>query len=316
MELDEISRRVDNGEKVGPGDDLPEKYRKAATRLMGIQANSEIMGGFVVRKLAKRAPTHRRKLGYTAKIQDELGHAQLCYRAIDSLGVRSREDLLEELAEGEGSYINLWHYPDVATDWVESAMISFLAAGSAMKRQETLQHSSYEPYANAMKKICYEEGFHVRQGEHILAEFANGSKKQQEALQEALEWYWPRVLQFFGPPNSHSEHTEFLMDVGLKMETNDDLRKNFLNTYIPKLEKYGLELPDTPRIRYDESEDEYDVVLEDLDWDEFDDVIHNEIGVFNTDDYASNRAATQWVRSVLERTEAHASQSTPHAAAD
>ena len=40
------------------------------------------------------------------------------------------------------------------------------------------------------------------------------------------------------------------MEVGLKTMSNDDMRNAFLNAYVPKAEKYGLELPEYPRVEY------------------------------------------------------------------
>ena len=51
--------------------------------------------------------------------------------------------------------------------------------------------------------------------------------------------------------------------------SNDDLRNAFLNAYIPKAKKYGLEIPDEPRIERDEETGTYKVREDDLDWDEF-----------------------------------------------
>ncbi len=79
--------------------------------------------------------------------------------------------------------------------------------------------------------------------------------------------WWPRIIQFFGPTDDKSTHHDFAAEVGLKQNTNDELRKAFLNMYLPKVEKYGLELPEYPRIEY--TGREYTVNEDDLDWDEF-----------------------------------------------
>ena len=65
-------------------------------------------------------------------------------------------------------------------NWWETPMIAFFVDGAAMRRQATLKRTSWEPYAHAMDKVCFEEGFHVKHGEDIMRELSMGSKKEQE----------------------------------------------------------------------------------------------------------------------------------------
>jgi ring-1,2-phenylacetyl-CoA epoxidase subunit PaaA len=199
--------------------------------------------------------------------------------------------------------------------WVETPMIAFFVDGAAMRRQATLKQSSWEPYAHAMDKVCFEEGFHVKHGESILAELMSGSRKEQRMTQAAFEEWWPRILQFFGPTDDRSTHHDFAAEVGLKTMTNDELRQAFLNSYMPKARKYGLEIPDEPRIRQ-RSDGTYVVVDEDLDWDEFFAIAKNEYepGRGQIDERAAAREAVAWVRDVLDRREAEAGDPTPQVA--
>jgi len=285
--------------EFGPGDDMPEEYRRAATRMIQFHANSEIMGAYIERPYIRQAPSLDRKLAVSAQVQDEIGHGQLLYRAAENLGIKTREQMLDELANGEGKFLNCFHYP--INSWYELPMIMFFVDGAAMRRQATLKRTSWEPYAHAIDKICFEEGFHIKHGEDILREIASGSSHDRELLQEAFEKWWPRILQFFGPTNDQSVHGGFAMDVGLKTMTNDDLRTAFLNAYLPKAEKYGLEIPDTPHVEYDAEADRYEVAEEDLDWEEFGEVARNEdpTGAEQINKRHRRQAAVEWVREAI-----------------
>jgi len=313
MNIEEIKERAGPRE-FSPQDDLPEQYRKAATRMLQFHANSEMMGAYLERPFIRKAPSLERKMAFGAKVQDEIGHGQLLYRAAESLGVKTREEMLDELAEGKGKFLNCFHYP--MESWVETPMIAFFVDGAAMRRQATLKRSSWEPYAHAMDKICFEEGFHVKHGESILAELMSGSRKEQRMTQEAFEEWWPRILQFFGPTDDESTHHDFAAEVGLKTMTNDELRQAFLNSYMPKAEKYGLEIPDEPRIR--EEDGRYVVVDDDLDWDEFFAIAKNEYdpGRGQIDERGAAREAVSWVRDVLDGQEEAAMGGGTPAAAD
>ena len=312
MDLETVKERAGPRE-FSPADDLPEEYRKAATRMIEFHANSEIMGAYLERPFIRQAPSIDRKLAFSAKVQDEIGHGQLLYRAAESLGVKTREEMLDDLANGDGKFLNCFHYP--MEDWVETPMIAFFVDGAAMRRQATLRRTSWEPYAHAMDKVCFEEGFHVKHGEDILRELMTGSRKEQRMTQEAFETWWPRIIQFFGPTDDQSKHHDFAASVGLKQKSNDELRNAFLDQYIPKAKKYGLEIPDEPRIR-ERDDGTYEVVEDDLDWDEFFAIAKNEYepGVGQIDGRKAAQEAVEWVRETIEGDASAAGGHAPQAA--
>ncbi len=58
-----------------------------------------------------RAPTLRRKLALTAKVQDEVGHAQLLYRVAEDLG-KPREAMFDDLLAGQDEVPQRLPLPD------------------------------------------------------------------------------------------------------------------------------------------------------------------------------------------------------------
>ena len=70
---------------------------------------------------------------------------------------------------------------------------------------------SYGPYCRALERICIEEAFHLKFGHHAVTYLATGTAKQKQMMQEALNRWWPPMLQFFGPPDKESAHSEILM---------------------------------------------------------------------------------------------------------
>jgi ring-1,2-phenylacetyl-CoA epoxidase subunit PaaA len=312
MDIEEVKERAGPRE-FSPADDLPEEYRKAATRMIEFHANSEIMGAYLERPFIRQAPSIDRKLAFSAKVQDEIGHGQLLYRAAETLGVKTREEMLDDLANGDGKFLNCFHYP--MTEYVETPMVAFFVDGAAMRRQATLRRTSWEPYAHAMDKVCFEEGFHVKHGEDILRTLMNGSRKEQQLTQEAFEEWWPRIIQFFGPTDDKSTHHDFAASVGLKQKSNDELRQAFLDQYVPKARKYGLEIPDYPRIHKND-EGRWVVEEDDLDWDEFFTIAKNEYepGVGQIDGRKHAQEAVQWVRDTIERDNVPAGGQPPQAA--
>ena len=81
---------------------MPDEYRQQVLRFVEMHGNSELMGALPERDWIVRAPTLQRKLALTAKIQDEVGHAQLLFRLVEDLG-KPRAQFLEDLLEGARS---------------------------------------------------------------------------------------------------------------------------------------------------------------------------------------------------------------------
>ena len=104
------------GGKIEAGDWMPDEYRQGVLRFVEMHANSELMGVLPEREWILRAPTLRRKLALTAKVQDEVGHAQLLYRVAEDLG-KSRGQMIEDLLAGKTKFHNVFHYP--TRSWAE-----------------------------------------------------------------------------------------------------------------------------------------------------------------------------------------------------
>ena len=85
--------RIERGEKIEPRDWMPQLYRKQLIRMIEQHAHSEIIGALPEGTWITRAPGFRRKLALMAKVQDEVGHAQLLYSAAETLG-KTREEMM------------------------------------------------------------------------------------------------------------------------------------------------------------------------------------------------------------------------------
>ncbi|MHC4809745.1 MAG: Phenylacetic acid catabolic protein, partial [Planctomycetota bacterium] len=78
--LAEFEARIAAGELIEQDDWMPEAYRTGMLRMAEHHANSEIVGALPEGEWITRAPSLKRKLALTAKVQDEVGHGQMLYR--------------------------------------------------------------------------------------------------------------------------------------------------------------------------------------------------------------------------------------------
>lgn len=295
VKLAEFEARIDRGEKIEPQDWMPKEYRKQLIRMIEQHAHSEIIGALPEGTWITRAPGFKRKMAIMAKVQDEIGHAQLLYAAAETLG-KSREAMINDLINGKSKYSNVFNYP--ANTWSDVAVIGFLIDAAAIVNQTLNAKGSYGPYCRALERICYEEAFHLKQGHDAFVALATGSKRSRQELQEALNRWWRPIIHFFGPSDKSSVHSDKLMRWKVKMASNDDMRNQYLDMYVPRIHELDLTLPDK-ELRKDAETGKWH--FGDPNWDEFYQVIKGN-GPCNAERLAVRRWAEEkgeWVKKAL-----------------
>ena len=258
QKLAQFQAHIEAGGKVEAQDWMPDDFRAGVLKFIEMHANSEIMGALPERECLPSAPSLKRKMSLCAKIQDEVGHAQLLYRVAEDLG-KSRDAMYSDLVHGKSKFHNVFHYP--VRHWGDVAVIGWLIDGAALVTQAALLDSSYAPYTRVLKRICSEEQLHLRHGEDITLELASGTDAQREMFQEALDRWWLAIIHFFGPRSNVAK--DLLLRWKVKTQTNENLRQEFLDRYVPKVLELGFTFP-TP-VPYKEG-DHWVIREEDIDW--------------------------------------------------
>ena len=242
----EFLEYVQSGGQVETGDWMPDEYRARLVKFIEMHGNSELMGVLPERDWILRAPTLQRKLALTAKIQDEVGHAQLIYRVVEDLG-KPRSACLDDLVSGKAKFHNVFHYP--TRTWGDVGVIAWLVDAAAIVSQKALLKCSYAPYARIMKKICWEESFHILHGRDVILAMVTGTDEQFGLVQEALDRWWEPLMHFHGNPIPAEEDPMVVWRI--KSQANEEARQQFLEGYVPQIRELGLTIPD-PALRKDE----------------------------------------------------------------
>jgi ring-1,2-phenylacetyl-CoA epoxidase subunit PaaA len=290
---DAFVEHVHAGRKVEARDWMPGEYRTGVLRFVEMHANSELMGVLPEREWIMRAPTLKRKLALTAKVQDEVGHAQLLYRVAEDLG-KSREQMLQDLLDGKTKFHNVFHYP--TRSWGDVGIIAWLVDAAAIVAQQALRESSYGPYSRTMKKICWEESVHIMHGRDVVVTMMSGTDAQRGMIQEALDRWWGPLMQMHGPRSDPSKDRDLFWRI--KAKTSEELRQEFLSIYVPRIRELGLEIPD-PALRYDEEAGRWE--YSEPDWNELRAVVtgHGPMSQERLEFRRLHHADTAWVRATL-----------------
>jgi ring-1,2-phenylacetyl-CoA epoxidase subunit PaaA len=250
------------------------------------------MGVLPEREWILRAPTLQRKLALTAKVQDEVGHSQLIYRVVEDLG-KARELCLADLISGKSKFHNVFHYP--TKTWGDVGVIAWLVDAAAIISQKALLKCSYAPYARIMKKICWEESFHILHGRDVILTMMLGTDEQRELVQEALNRWWGPLMQFHGNPIPREEDPMFVWRI--KSQGNEEARQQFLDGYVPQIWELGLAVPDPNLRKHDDGVWEYSAP----DWAELKHVVtgHGPKTEERLELRRRTRAETEWVRRAM-----------------
>ncbi|MBM7643843.1 ring-1,2-phenylacetyl-CoA epoxidase subunit PaaA [Scopulibacillus daqui] len=294
--------RINRGEKIEADDWMPDDYRQALIRLISMHGISEIMGALPEKEWVPKAPTLNRKLAIMAKVQDEMGHGQLLLRVAEDLMKplgKNRDNIMQDLFSKRLKFHNVFHMP--SPTWGDAAVIAWLVDGAAILSQTMMLDTSYGPYGRALKRICQEESFHAKHGESLVLSLAEGTDKQKQMLQEAVNRWWDALLMFFGPKSKNETgHSNVDKNIKYKLrtKTNEQLRQEFLTKYVPKMKLIGLDIPDKT-IRFDEDKQEW--IYKEPDWNEFKKIVSgngpktNERLHLRQSSYEQN----EWVREAL-----------------
>jgi ring-1,2-phenylacetyl-CoA epoxidase subunit PaaA len=289
----EFLEYVQSGGQVETADWMPDEYRAKLVKFIEMHGNSELMGVLPEREWILRAPTLQRKLALTAKVQDEVGHAQLIYRVVEDLG-KPREQSLRDLISGKAKFHNVFHYP--TKTWGDVGVIAWLVDAAAIISQKALLKCSYAPYARVMKKICWEESFHILHGRDVVLTMMLGTDGQRDLVQEALNRWWVPLMHFHGNPIPADEDP--MLHWRIKSQANEDARQQFLDGYVPQIWELGLTVPD-PELRRDEETGRWHYT--EPDWDELRSVVsgHGPASQERLDFRRLSRIEVDWVADVV-----------------
>jgi ring-1,2-phenylacetyl-CoA epoxidase subunit PaaA len=89
-----------------------------------------------------------------------------------------------------------------------------------------------------------------------------GTAEQRGRAQEAFETWLPRLLAYFGPPDSETYRSNPMYKFGLKVRSNDELRQQWLTKIIPVFQELGIHV-DPQLASFDEVRQEWDYAAPD-----------------------------------------------------
>lgn len=242
--------KVRAGHQVESLDEMTKRYRDVLVQTMLIAADLEMTPlGYNHGALAN-APTLDAKIALASAIQDELGHAQITYRLLEDFGYSTQELLFRRAPEEFRTFYMTQHPLD---DYISAVVMMLLGDRAGYTTTLDIQEScSYAPYARSLRKVNFEETFHVGHGERWVEYYWKKSAATRKRVQDAIDFIFPLAATWFGLPDQLKTRTDQLA-YRVRGQSNDELRQRWLAKVVPYCEKLGISVP----AHYDEEEGQY-----------------------------------------------------------
>ncbi len=242
-----IIQRIENGELFEHVDDLTPGYRSALEEVIHIAAISEVTVLTWAFTAYRTAPDIGAKIAVCATIQDEVGHAHQQGLLAEKFGI----DIHHSAFEDDIAKIFTWPIMEFPIrNYVEFVVAQcFLDRAGLHWTKDIEMHSSFAPYRRTLRKVNFEEGFHMRHGAHWTEYYWNASDETKQMVQDAVDWLFPHGIMWFGKPDNLKTRPAMLQ-YGIRKWTNDFMREKWLQSACAFADKLGLKVP----AKFDEDE--------------------------------------------------------------
>jgi ring-1,2-phenylacetyl-CoA epoxidase subunit PaaC len=129
--------------------------------------------------------------------QDELGHANIWYELHQTLTGDDPDELAFFREASQFRNVQLVELP--CGDWAFTMLRQYLFDAYELLLLDKLQHSRYQPLAEASAKIRNEEIYHLRHTSSWIKRLGLGTEESNRRTQAALDELWPYAQQLFVP---------------------------------------------------------------------------------------------------------------------
>ena len=245
-----IIKRIEDGELFEHVDELTPGYRKALEEVIHIAAISEVTVLTWAYTAYETAPDIGAKIAICATIQDEVGHAHQQGLLAEKFGI----DIHHGAFEDDIAKIFTWPIMEFPIrNYVEFVVSQcFLDRAGLHWTKDIEMHSSFAPYRRTLRKVNFEEGFHMRHGAYWTEYYWNYSDETKQMVQDAVDWIFPHGVMWFGKPDDLKSRPAML-SYGIRKWTNDFMREKWLQSACAFAKKLGLKVP----VKFDEAEGKY-----------------------------------------------------------
>ncbi|MCJ8207514.1 Phenylacetic acid catabolic protein [Pseudomonas sp. RGM2987] len=241
-EIEELAlqARLNAGGTVEDESEMTERYRNVLIATISIAADLEVMTLPMQHNALFKSNSIDERIALASALQDEMGHAHVMFRLLEDFGIDTQELIFERAPENFKTFYNLEWEPVDAISTAIGHIMGDLAGYITTLDLE--QNCSYGPYARSLRKVNFEENFHVKRGEYSVRWFMSLGPEIRKRVQKQIDDTFPRTAEWFGTTDDVKSRTDQL-HYRVRGHSNDQLRQQWLARVVPFCEEVGLKVP-------------------------------------------------------------------------
>ncbi|NIZ62046.1 phenylacetic acid catabolic [Sedimentitalea sp. CY04] len=226
----------------------PPRYRAELLKIMAIFIDSELAGAAGFAEMINAGPGVRDRMAAAQIVMEKTGNANRVLELMGEFGADTERYVSHhpwttrlprdaDIGQRRGDHdmrLSVFNYP--LQGWADAVVMNLLMGHAAAVQLEELSQISYQPLAEAFRTIAPIEAAHTELADKGLARLSENGDRS--ALQDAVNYWWPRVAASFG--DESSQKLDGLKAMGLRKESNAAQKSRWQEQATAALAAYGL----------------------------------------------------------------------------
>lgn len=227
---------------------VPSRYRAELMKLMATFVDSELAGAAGFADIINEGPGIKARIAAAKIVLEKSDNADRVLRIMGEFGAdtdryadhhpwTARLDRDADIGQSRSKHdmrLAVFNYP--LEGWGDAVVMNLLMGKAVGVQLAEYSLVSYQPLAEVFRAIAPVEARHAELAAEGLEKLVESA--DQSALQQSVDYWWPRVAASFG--SDTSEKFDGLKAAGLRRSTNAELKNRWQAEAGSVLEKLGL----------------------------------------------------------------------------
>ncbi len=227
---------------------VPPRYRAELLKLMATFVDSELAGAAGFADVINTGPGIKERIAAAKIVLEKTDNADKVLHVMGEFGVDedryanhhpwaarlARDADIGATRSEEDMRLAVFNYP--LDGWGDAVVMNLLMGKAVGLQMKEFSKVSYQPLAEAFRKIAPVEARHAELAEEGLSRLIEEGRG--DALQRSVAYWWPRVSASFG--TGKSDRFEALQAMGLRRTPNGEMNAEWENETAATLERHGL----------------------------------------------------------------------------
>lgn len=228
-----LNNYLAQGGKLTSPNNVPPRYRAQLMRMMASFVDSTLAGAAGFADIINRGPGVKERIAAARIVMEKTDHADRILSLMGTFGANTDRyvahhpwtDRLDRNAKigtersNPDMRLAVFNYP--LDGWADAVVMNLLMGKAVHVQLKEYAQLSYQPFAEAIRKIAPREQHHTELAEEGLAKLLE-TGTAVEKIDASVAYWWPRVASSFG--SRASTRFDMLTEMGLRNTNNSELK--------------------------------------------------------------------------------------------